>query len=200
MVTIRLARSGAKKRPFYHIVVTDRRNRRDGSYIERLGFFNPVAKGQELRLQLDAPRVDHWVKTGAQVSERVKDLMKEVATKGEDGAVKARPRKDPGAKPAPAPKTEETKAEEAKVEAAPAEETKTEEATAEEPKAEAAPAEEAKAEEAPAEEPKAEEAPAEVAKTEEAPAEEAKKAEETAEQGEEKAESAPADGEGDEKQ
>lgn len=144
MVTIRLARSGAKKRPFYHIVVTDRRNRRDGSYIERLGFFNPVAKGQELRLQLDAPRVDHWVKTGAQVSERVKDLMKEVATKGEDGAVKARPRKDPGAKPAPAPK-----AEEAKVEEAPAEKPKAEEAPAEEAKAEEVPAEEAnKAEDA----------------------------------------------------
>ena len=90
MVKIRLARSGAKKRPFYHIVVTDRRNRRDGSYIERLGYFNPVATGKELRLQLDAARVEHWVKIGAQVSERVKALMKEVATEGENGAVKAR--------------------------------------------------------------------------------------------------------------
>lgn len=174
MVTIRLARSGAKKRPFYHIVVTDRRNRRDGSYLERLGYFNPVATGQELRLKLDSSRVDEWVKTGAQVSARVKNLMKEVATQGEDGAVKARPKKDPGAKPAPAPKAEE----------APAEKAKTEEASAEEPKAEEAPAEDAKAEEAPAEEAKAEEAPAEETK-----------AEESADKGEDKTESAPDEGE-----
>lgn len=185
MVTIRLARSGAKKRPFYHIVVTDRRNRRDGSYLERLGYFNPVATGQELRLKLDASRVDEWVKTGAQVSARVKNLMKEVATQGEDGAVKARPKKDPGAKPAPAPKAEE----------APAEKAKAEEAPAEEPKAEEAPAEETKAEEAPAEEAKAEEAPAEESKqAEETPAEEPK-AEESADQGEDKTESAPDEGE-----
>ena len=60
MVTIRLSRGGAKKRPFYHIVVTDSRNRRDGRYIERIGFFNPVAKGQEIKLQMDLERADYW--------------------------------------------------------------------------------------------------------------------------------------------
>ena len=61
MVTIRLSRGGAKKRPYYHIVVTDSRNRRDGRYIERLGFFNPVAKGQEIRLNVDRERIEHWL-------------------------------------------------------------------------------------------------------------------------------------------
>ena len=61
MVTIRLARGGAKKRPFFHVVVTDSRNRRDGRYIERIGFFNPIATGGEVRLQIDAERVAHWV-------------------------------------------------------------------------------------------------------------------------------------------
>ncbi|MGD8378526.1 MAG: 30S ribosomal protein S16 [Gammaproteobacteria bacterium] len=77
MVTIRLARGGAKKRPFYHIVVTDSRNRRDGRYIERLGFFNPVAKGQEEPLRLDVERTEHWLAQGAQASERVAALLKQ---------------------------------------------------------------------------------------------------------------------------
>ena len=76
MVTIRLARGGSKKRPFYHIIVTDSRNRRDGRYIERLGFFNPVAAGQEERLRVDKDRVSHWVGLGAQTSERVASLLK----------------------------------------------------------------------------------------------------------------------------
>jgi small subunit ribosomal protein S16 len=76
MVTIRLSRGGAKKRPFYHIVVTDQRNRRDGRYIERLGFFNPVAKGKEEKLRIDVERVDHWLGHGAQASERVSSLLK----------------------------------------------------------------------------------------------------------------------------
>ncbi len=76
MVTIRLARGGAKKRPFYHIVVTDSRNRRDGRYIERLGYFNPGAKGQEVRLNLENDRIDYWVGQGAQTSERVAKLLK----------------------------------------------------------------------------------------------------------------------------
>ena len=76
MVTIRLSRTGAKKRPFYHVVVTDSRNARDGRYIERLGFFNPVARGQEERLRLDLDRIDHWVGQGAQQSERVQELVK----------------------------------------------------------------------------------------------------------------------------
>ena len=76
MVTIRMTRSGAKKRPFYGIVVTDSRNKRDGSYIERIGFFNPIAKGQEESLRLDLDRVEHWVSKGAQTSERVAQLIK----------------------------------------------------------------------------------------------------------------------------
>ena len=77
MVTIRLARGGAKKRPFYHVVVTDSRSRRDSRYIERLGFFNPVAKGQEVRLNLDNDRINHWLGQGAQTSERVAKLLKD---------------------------------------------------------------------------------------------------------------------------
>jgi len=75
MVKIRLARGGAKKRPFYHIVVTDSRNKRDGRRIERIGFFNPLAKGQEERLRVDLERVDYWTGVGAQVSERVQNLV-----------------------------------------------------------------------------------------------------------------------------
>lgn len=77
MVTIRLARGGAKKRPFYHVVVADSRNRRDGRYIERVGFFNPIARGQEQRLNLDSARIEYWTSHGAQTSERVAALIKE---------------------------------------------------------------------------------------------------------------------------
>lgn len=77
MVTIRLARGGSKKRPFYHVVVTDSRNRRDGRYIERLGFFNPVARGQEETLRLEQERIDYWLGQGAQMSDRVGLLVKE---------------------------------------------------------------------------------------------------------------------------
>jgi len=76
MVSIRLSRGGAKKRPFYHIVVTDQRNRRDGRYIERVGFFNPVARGAEEKLRIDIDRVEHWIGHGAQPSERVSTLLK----------------------------------------------------------------------------------------------------------------------------
>lgn len=77
MVTIRLSRGGAKKRPFYHVVVTDSRNRRDGRYLERLGYFNPGATGQDVRLKIDAERVNHWVGLGAIPSDRVSKLLKE---------------------------------------------------------------------------------------------------------------------------
>ena len=77
MVVIRLARGGSKKRPFYRIVVADKRAPRDGRYIERLGFFNPVASGQEERLRLDLDRVEHWVSKGAQPSDRVASLIKD---------------------------------------------------------------------------------------------------------------------------
>lgn len=76
MVSIRLSRSGAKKRPFYHLVVTDSRNRRDGRYIERLGFFNPIATENEERLRVDLERVDFWIGRGAQPSDRVASLLK----------------------------------------------------------------------------------------------------------------------------
>lgn len=78
MVKIRLARTGAKKKPFYHVVVTDKRNARDsGSYVERLGFFNPVARGQEERLRLDLDRLAFWQERGAQTSERVASLVRQ---------------------------------------------------------------------------------------------------------------------------
>lgn len=79
MVTIRLARGGAKRRPFYSIVVTDSRNARDGRFIERVGFFNPVATGKEEELRLDAARVEFWMSKGAQPSERVAQLIKQAA-------------------------------------------------------------------------------------------------------------------------
>ena len=77
MVTIRLSRGGSKNRPFYQIVVTDSRNSSDGRYIERVGFFNPLARGNEERLRLDNERVDHWKANGAQPSERVAKLIKD---------------------------------------------------------------------------------------------------------------------------
>lgn len=77
MVTIRLSRGGSKKRPFYHLNVADSRCARDGRYIERLGFFNPVARGQEERLRIDLDRVNHWVSQGAQLSDRAAQLVKE---------------------------------------------------------------------------------------------------------------------------
>jgi small subunit ribosomal protein S16 len=79
MVTIRLSRGGSKKRPFYHLTVTDSRSSRDGRYLERVGFFNPLARGQEERLRVDSDRVQHWLDKGAQTSDRVKTLLKESA-------------------------------------------------------------------------------------------------------------------------
>lgn len=79
MVTIRLARGGAKKKPFYSIVVTDSRRRRDSGYIERVGFFNPMAKGQEVRLNVNDERVKYWLSQGAKTSDRVAKLLKEAA-------------------------------------------------------------------------------------------------------------------------
>lgn len=77
MVTIRLARGGSKKRPFYNIVVTDSRNRRDGRFIERVGFYNPVANEKQERVRLDADRLNHWIGNGAQLSDSVAKLVKE---------------------------------------------------------------------------------------------------------------------------
>ena len=79
MVTIRLARGGSKKRPFFHITVSDSRKARDGRYIERIGFFNPIARGGEERLRIDLDRATYWQGQGAQISDRVSALLKEAA-------------------------------------------------------------------------------------------------------------------------
>ena len=77
MLTIRLSRAGAKKRPFFHITVADSRKPRDGRFVERVGFFNPIASGKEVRLDLNHERLDYWVSKGAQISDRVLFLMKQ---------------------------------------------------------------------------------------------------------------------------
>ena len=77
MLTIRLARSGAKKRPFYHISVADSRMPRDGRFVERVGYYNPIASGQEVRLEVDVERIDYWISKGAQPSDRVLNLLKQ---------------------------------------------------------------------------------------------------------------------------
>lgn len=77
MVTIRLSRGGAKKRPFYHVVVTDSRSARDGRFIERIGFFNPIAVSHEEKLRVDGERLKYWLSQGAQTSERVAQLVKQ---------------------------------------------------------------------------------------------------------------------------
>ena len=159
-VKIRLARGGAKKRPYFRIVVADIRMPRDGRYIERVGSYNPLLpRDHEDRVSLDKERIVDWLSKGAKPTDRVARFLDEA------GILKREPKNNPQkAKPKKElePK-EEAVAEEAPAEEAPAKEVKTEEAPAEE-----APAEEAKTEEAPAEE-----APAEETKTEEAPAEEA---------------------------
>ena len=174
MVKIRLARSGAKKNPYYFITVADERKPRDGSFIERLGFFNPSAKGQEERLRVDNEKIDLWLSKGAQLSSRVKALVAESKLTPEEvqAKVDAKKAKADAKKAAIAEKLAQ---EEADAAAEAAAEDVAEEAPAEEA-AEEAPAEEAAeevAEEAPAEE-SAEEAPAEEA-AEEAESEDEKK-------------------------
>ncbi len=75
MVTIRLTRRGGTNQPFYHVVVTDSRVRQNGSNLEQVGYFNPVARGKDIRLKLDLDRIDHWIKVGAQQSDRVRQLV-----------------------------------------------------------------------------------------------------------------------------
>ena len=86
MVVIRLSRGGAKKRPFYHVVVADKRCARDGRCIERVGYFNPIATGKDVRIHLNKERVQYWLSQGAQASDRVQQLLKtlekEVASTG----------------------------------------------------------------------------------------------------------------------
>jgi small subunit ribosomal protein S16 len=86
MVKIRLSRGGAKGRPFYHVIVADERKARDGRNIERVGFFNPVAAGKEVRLQLDLDRVSTWIAKGAQPSEKVRALIKEAGKQAKAAA------------------------------------------------------------------------------------------------------------------
>ena len=93
MVIIRLARSGAKKNPYYFITVADERRPRDGAFIERLGFFNPTANGQEERLRIDLEKIDEWVSKGAQLSERVSVLIKEAKLTPEEFAAKVEAKK-----------------------------------------------------------------------------------------------------------
>ena len=126
MVGIRLSRHGAKKRPFYHIVVTDRRNKRNGRFIERLGFYNPIATGGEQSLKLELDRVDYWLGQGAQPSERVRQLIRR---RRMEGAVTAEAPQETGAEDAGAEEAEETEvAEVAEVEAAASEDEEREEA------------------------------------------------------------------------
>ncbi len=77
MLAIRLSRGGSKKRPFFHIVATDSRNARDGHFIENLGFFNPIARGQEEELRLNLERYNYWLSHGGQASDRVRSLVKQ---------------------------------------------------------------------------------------------------------------------------
>ena len=169
---IRLARGGAKKRPFYRIVVAEASAPRDGRYVERVGTYNPmVPKDHDQRLTLKAERITYWLGQGAQPTERVQKMLAGAGL-AEAPVIREQPKKS-----APGRKRAEREAEEAAAaadaaETAAAEEAAAAEAPTEEAVAEA-PAEEAPAEEAPAEEAPAEEAPAEEAAAEEAPAEEA---------------------------
>ena len=140
MLTIRLARAGAKKRPFFHITVADSRKPRDGRFVERVGYFNPISRGKEVRLEIDQERIDYWLSQGAQVSDRVLTLIKEKNETPEEKAkreqtkekrrlrkvakrAKAKTSDEPAkavedGEEAPAEAAEETPAEEAPAEAA----------------------------------------------------------------------------------
>ena len=170
---IRLARGGAKKRPFYRIVVAEASSPRDGRYVERVGTYNPmVPKDHEQRMTLNAERINYWVGQGAQPTERVHKMLAAA------GLVPAPVLRDQPKKSAPGKKRAEREAAAAEAAAAAAETAAADAAAAEEAAAEAAAApaeevaEETVAEEAPAEA-VVEEAPAEAAAAEEAPAEEA---------------------------
>lgn len=89
MVTIRLARTGAKKRPFYHLTVAESSSKRDGKFIERLGFFNPIATGKAERLKVDVERAEYWISVGAKPSERALQLIREARKAGAAAPVKA---------------------------------------------------------------------------------------------------------------
>ena len=129
MLTIRLARAGAKKRPFFHITVADSRKPRDGRFVERIGYFNPISSGKEVRLEINQERIDYWLSQGAQVSDRVLTLIKEKSETPEEKAkreqtkekrrlrkvakrVAAKPAEEPVEAATEEPAAEETPAEE----------------------------------------------------------------------------------------
>ena len=149
MVIIRLARSGAKKNPYYFITVADERRPRDGSFIERLGFFNPSARGQEERLRVDLDKISEWVSKGAQLSERVQTLVKEAKLSPEDLQAKLDAKKAKSDAKKAAVEARLAKEAEEKAAEKVAEEAAAEKAAEEAPVAEEAPAEEVVAEEAP---------------------------------------------------
>ncbi len=191
-LTIRLARGGAKKRPFYRIVVADKARSRDGRFVERIGHYNPMlSKDDPNRVQFDEERAKHWIGVGAKPSERVQKFFANAGLMDapviREQSKKHLPKAKAQERAAAAEEATKAAAEAAAAEAeAPAEEAPVEEAAAEEVPAEEAPAEEAPADEAPAEEvaaeeTSAEEAPAEEAPAEEAPAEEAGEEEEKSE-------------------
>jgi len=166
MVVVRLAKSGAKKNPYYFITVADSRKPRDGAFIERLGFFNPSAKGSEERMRFNVDRLDHWISQGAQLSDKVKELAKDARLSPDDLQAKLDAKKDRRVQKKEAIKAQKI----AELEA------KAKEAAEEEAAAEEAPAEEAPAEEEPVAEeaaPAEEEAPAE--ESEEEPSDDEKK-------------------------
>jgi len=190
MLKIRMSRGGAKKRPFYKIVVADSRRPRDGKFIEKVGFFNPLLpKDKKERLNLDIERIKYWLAQGAQPSERIARFLGQAEVipmpAQRNNPIKAKPKKKAQEKlkaaaeakkaaeaaPAETPAAEAAPAETPAAEAAPAETPAAEAAPAETPAAEAAPAETPAAEAAPAETPAAEAAPAETPAAEAAPAE-----------------------------
>ena len=169
---IRLARGGAKKRPFYRIVVAEASAPRDGRYVERVGTYNPmVPKEHEQRMTLNSERITFWLGQGAKPTDRVHKMLA-AAGLAEAPVIRDQPKKSAPGKKRAERESEAASAAEAAAESAAAEAAVAKEAVAEEAPAEEAPAEEAVAEEAPAEEAPAEEAVAEEAAAEEAAAEE----------------------------
>ena len=159
MVVVRLAKSGAKKNPYYFITVADSRKPRDGAFIERLGFFNPSAKGSEERMRFNVERLDHWISQGAQLSDKVKELAKDARLSPDDLQSKLDAKKEKRNQKKEAIKAKKI----AELEAQAKENEEAKAAEEESQVAEEASAEETPAEETPAEEeaPAAEETPAE---------------------------------------
>jgi small subunit ribosomal protein S16 len=147
MVRIRLSRGGAKKRPYYHIVVMDQRDRRDGRSLERIGSYDPALETQD-RIKINIERLDYWVSKGAQISDRVK-YLKKYSLDPEN--IKTREK----IKSSQLEKVKQKRLDKKEAEAAPVAEAKAEAAPVAEAKAEAAPVAEAKAEAAPVAEAKA---------------------------------------------